>query len=464
MTRKPKAPAAPVRIPYVLWRDGRPRFEPGPAVRRLGFSGEDLRHPDGRWYTRGEALDWSEDFSRRLEARRAQVESAGRLKARKRKGGPRPALYTVAMLLQEWRNPEINPRFGTEGVAVGKRQQRPLADTTKRSYGDGARIIEKDHPDIYNSAVAALDTEIIYGMYESLWEGHGLHTARRAVATLSSAISWAIRKGRVRLPVHPCKGLSMQVPEPRLRVAGREEIAALVAAADALGRPEIGDAIMLGVWTGQRQADRLALLAHKDGLIRGRRLFRQQKTGAIVAILEAPQLSARLAAAAERRRAASVVDPHVVLNERGGWIPFVASTYRQYYREVRDAAAAGIVRHAETGAVIVCDPEPAARRLRRQPRPVMTTFAARVAAGEIPVVTPVESVGDFRDQDLRDTCVTWMALGGATIGEIVSVTGHSTDSASTILRHYLARHADMADSAIKKMIAWEEGDEGAGLV
>jgi molybdopterin-biosynthesis enzyme MoeA-like protein len=35
-------------------------------------------------------------------------------------------------------------------------------------------------------------------------------------------------------------------------------------AADALGRPELGDAIRLGVWTGQRQADRAG--AHRDRL------------------------------------------------------------------------------------------------------------------------------------------------------------------------------------------------------
>lgn len=464
MTRKPKAPAAaaPVRIPYVLWREGRPRFEPGPAVRRLGFSGEDLRHPDGRWFTRGEALDWSEDFARRLEARRAQVESAGRLKAKKRKGGPRPALYTVAMLFQEWRNPEINPRFGVADTAVGKRRQKPLAENTKANYRDGAAAIERTDADLYNSAVAAIDGEIAYGLYERIWEERGLSAARRAIATLSSAISWGMRRGRVRLAVNPCKGLSMQTPEPRLRVAGREEIAALVAAADALGRPEIGDAIMLGVWTGQRQSDRLALVAHKDGLHRGRRLFRQHKTGAIVAILEAPQLAARLAASAERRRRADVVNAHVILDERR-WRPFLRDHYRHLFGEIRAAAVAGIVRDVD-GSVIVCDSEPVTPAPARRRRPMTTTFAGRISAGMAPVVSPLPSLADLRDQDLRDTCVTWMALGGATIPEIVSVTGHSAESANSILRHYLASHPEMADAGIRKMMAWEEGEEGTGLV
>lgn len=460
MTKAPKPPA-PVRIPYVLWRAGRPRFEPGPAVRRLGFRGEDLRHPDGRWFTRGEALDWSEDFARRLEARRAQMEAAGRLKAKKRKGGPRPALYTVAMLFRDWQNPAINPRFGDSETVVGKRRQRPLAPATRDHYRLGARSIEKHDPDLYNSAVAALDSTIIYGLFESLWADIGLHAARKAILTLSAAISWARRRGKVSLPVHPCLNLDMKTPEPRLRVADRDEIAALVAAADALGRPEIGDMILLGVWTGQRQADRLALVSHRDGLVRGRRLFRQQKTGTVVAILEAPQLAARLAASAERRRRAEIVDAHVILDEKQGR-PFQRFHYRHLFTTIRAAAAAGIVRDV-TGALTVCTPEPEAPARGRRKPAAPQTFAARIAAGAEAVVEPVPRVADFRDQDLRDTAVTWMALAGATVPEICAITGHSLDSATTILRHYLARHADMGDSAIRKLIEWEAGDEGTGL-
>lgn len=48
-----------------------------------------------------------------------------------------------------------------------------------------------------------------------------------------------------------------------------------------------------------------------------------------------------------------------------------------------------------------------------------------------------------------------MALGNATIPQIVSVTGHTVASAHTILKHSLAQRPDMADSAIGAMIAWE---------
>ncbi len=57
--------------PHVVWRDGRPRFNPGNDLRLLGYRGKDLRHPDGRWFTRGEAVDWSLGFQQELAAIRA---------------------------------------------------------------------------------------------------------------------------------------------------------------------------------------------------------------------------------------------------------------------------------------------------------------------------------------------------------------------------------------------------------
>lgn len=50
---------AEIKLPYVAWRDGRPRFVPGARERALGFKGKDLRHPDGRWFSLAEASDFA---------------------------------------------------------------------------------------------------------------------------------------------------------------------------------------------------------------------------------------------------------------------------------------------------------------------------------------------------------------------------------------------------------------------
>jgi hypothetical protein len=45
------------------------------------------------------------------------------------------------------------------------------------------------------------------------------------------------------------------------------------------------------------------------------------------------------------------------------------------------------------------------------------------------------------------------------------VTGHSPQSATAVLKHYLATHPEMADTAIGKMMAWSDagGEVEIGL-
>ncbi len=66
------------------------------------------------------------------------------------------------------------------------------------------------------------------------------------------------------------------------------------------------------------------------------------------------------------------------------------------------------------------------------------------------------SVATKRDQDLRDTAVTWLARAGCNELQIAAITGHSLASIHNVLKHYLALHPEMADAAIGKMLAWME--------
>jgi hypothetical protein len=43
------------------------------------------------------------------------------------------------------------------------------------------------------------------------------------------------------------------------------------------------------------------------------------------------------------------------------------------------------------------------------------------------------------------------------VPEIRAITGHSAASAHSILKHYLATHPEMADKAIRKLVAWFDG-------
>jgi integrase len=207
-------------------------------------------------------------------------------------------------------------------------------------------------------------------------------------------------------PVRPARSANVSLFPSA--AAAETAASALMTAADALELPESGDAIFLGLFTGQRQADVLHLVPEVQTPDRQR--FKQSRTGAIVSIPPTPQLAARLAAAAERRRLEhnQIVDTTIVIHGATG-MRFVSSTFRHRFAEVRDAA-----------------------------------------------VTTCPSVATLRYQDLRDTAVTWYARSGCTVPEIAAITGHSLRSVYSILRHYLSLDEHLADAAVAKLVAWME--------
>ncbi len=402
-----------IRITHVAWRDGRPRFAPGPKLRRLGFKGEDLKREDGSWMDAQEAARWVEEKAREIAARRA----APRGREKPQKGGRH---VTVEGLLGEWM---ATPRMAGEEEETGRRRVKAVRAATLRDYRQKERVLAAFDPEIYGAPAAAISKPVAYHLYERLWAARGLATARGVVATLSAAYSWGLRTGRLKgVALNPWQKLGMQTPDARIRAGTPAEIRHLIRAADIVGRPEIGDSVAMGVWTGQRQADRLGLV--QTGRNEGRRVFRQGKTGAIVSIPEAPDLSDRLDAAMARRKDWTVRRLEVVVDEKTRR-PFKADHYRHLFAQVRAAAVAG-VKDAQ-GAWLV---------------------------------EPMESLANFRDQDLRDTAVTWLARAGCTIPEIASITGHEMATVTAILKHYLAMHEELADNAIAKAVAWYGGQQG----
>ncbi|ESZ32726.1 hypothetical protein [Mesorhizobium sp. L2C066B000] len=442
----------PASIKHVSWRDGRPRFQPGRQLRDAGHAGKDLRHEDGAWFSRGEAIDWSDAFCKQLvkEAKAAAPAKAAPTPARGK-------LYSVGQLFEDW---FASLKFQMPADQAERQRQiaarNIYAPKTIKDYRQKARVIEDYDPSLYASPVDALSQPVLFGLYEALVAARGISTARGAIAVLSIALGWGKRRGkftfRENLGVNPAQDLQMATPPPRIRFGTRTEIETLVAVADHIGVPESGDMTMLGVWTGQRQRDRLDLV--DVGLQKGRRHFRQSKTGAIVWVMESPELERRLAASVERRRAAKAEAllgaeadertaierrfKRVILNEhvdrRYGvcrWQPFEGQHYSHVFAKVRDIAVAGV----------------------------------RADNGVDWIIKPCPTLADFQEPDLRDTAVTWLALAGCTIPEICAITGHSLSSATRVLKHYLAVHPEMADAAIKKMVSWYEagGETEFGL-
>ncbi|MFG1300329.1 hypothetical protein V5F49_11100 [Xanthobacter sp. V3C-3] len=410
-----------VTIQNINWRKGRPRFDPGPGVRRLGFRSEDLKHADGRWFSLDEAGAWAAERNAAIAARRQQKAEGKRLAPLKR-----PKHQTIEGLFDEWFE---SPKF-TGGVQAGKRQQAGVTAATARDYRYKFNALKAFDAELMQEAPGAVTAVVAQGIFDKLWERKGLHTARGVVAIASSCWKWAIGRGKGGITFNPWRGLEKAMPAPRLVTWTDEEIVALAAAADALGRPEIGDAVYLGLFTGQRQGDRLTLeRAGRDDA--GRLLIRQSKTGAIVAVPAAPQLVARLEAAAARRKDRKVQHTQLVIDETAN-APFKSDWYRHVFAEMRLAAARGVV-------LGMNGPEIA---------------PAERTGHEVWLLMPVPSIAGKRDQDLRDTAVTWLGRASATVPQIASITGHSYVSINQVLRHYLATHPEMADAAIGKLLSW----------
>lgn len=420
-----------IRIPHVTWREGRPRFIPGRHLRALGYRGRDLRHEDraGRpWFGLEEAIAWARALEEEVAGRKARKAAGQRLPRLER----RDKLVTVADLLDQLMNlPELR-----EVADAAERERTGVrSPKTIRWYGAMKTALEKYDAELVASPAASITPKIAKGLHRRLAAEKGLTMARGIIAVLRRA--FAERDG---VP-NPFERLRVTTPPPRLRVGEIEEMEALIAAADRLGRHDVGDAIMMGLVTGQRQNDRLRLV--ESARIDGDIVFRQSKTKAVVTVPALSQLTLRLDAAKVRRAKASrklgfaevLIDEHL-------WRPWPeeddGDSYRKAFARVRDVAIAGIVDEAATAAART---EHEALGLNEEPPTVWS-------------LAPCPSLKGFRDQDLRDTAVTWLARAGCTIPEICSVTGHTEAAATGIMKHYLGRHPEMAKRAMAKLKRW----------
>lgn len=436
-----------VHIWSVSWRNGRPRFNPGPKLRGLGYKGEDLQHPDKRWYTLDEAVQWAEQRKQDAAARRLARAEGKRIARVRSTGGPTlDDLFSDA----QWFG---SPKF-TGGGKVGKRTEKPLAPDSIRDYRHNGRKLCDFDPDgkgrLGGEHPGALTVTHAQNIYEKLWERDGLHVANHVAATASAAWSWARQRGKCGVAVNPWLDLDKTTSPARVVVYEDFELRAWIAACDLalpegkgrhpaarlVARPELGDGIVLGLFTGQRQKDRLALLDNgRDD--KGRRSFRQSKTGAIVAVPETDELRGRLDASAARRKAAALINKHVILDEARGR-PFKADHYRHLLAARREFAVHGVVR---IDGVLQSG----------------EGFDATLERGNVEwVLRPCPSLAGKQDRDLRDTAVTWLGRAGATVMEIAAITGHGLASIHSILKHYLALHPEMADAAIGKLKIWIE--------
>jgi integrase len=374
-----------VKILHCDWRDGRPRFNPSPALRRLGFARENLQTPTGRWMTHDEAEAW-------IGAKLAEAEQRRRNGTRSTPAPAAPGgrIRTVEDVFEDyWRSSAF----------------ASVAERTKVNYRSKARVLSHFDPELWVSPIEAFTRGVAIALYEAMFHKKGRHMANGMMSVMR--LVFANAYDRERISVNPTERVKMKAADPRIRIATQDEINALMTVADRTD-VELGDAIMIALYTGQRQADVLKL--RDADIVDGRIRVRQNKTGARLAVRALPQLLDRVAMAKQRKALADFGHVEtVVVNHAGDGCAFTSGRFRERMVTLKAEAAK------------VC-----------------------------------KSVATLKFLDLRDTAITRLANAGCTIPQIAAISGHSLQSITNVLKHYLEANVEQADAATEKLAAWLE--------
>lgn len=267
-----------------------------------------------------------------------------------------------------------------------------LRERTRRDYIRQIKIIEREFGDF---PLKALNDERARGVFLTWRDGIALKSRRQADyawVVLALILSWALGRGLI--ATNPCKRGGRLYNETRAEIiwTDADEAAFMKTAPE-----HLKIALILALWTGQRQGDllRLPWSAYDGETIRLRQSKslspKRNRTGRRVTIPVGAPLKAALDVLPRRST--------IVLTNSYG-IPWTEHGFSSSWRKACKKAG-------------------------------------------------VEGV---TNNDLRGTAVTRLALAGCTEAEIATITGHSLHDVRSILdAHYLSRDPALAESAIKKL-------------
>lgn len=269
-----------------------------------------------------------------------------------------------------------------------------LAAKTRADYKKHIKHIEAEFADF---PLKAMDDRRTRGEFLAWRDRIGVVSRRQAdyrFSVLARIIAWGFNRGL--LLTNPCERPGRLYRSSRSEtVWSEEDEAAFMEKAPV----HLRLALIMALWTGQRQGDLLKLTwsAYNGTHIR----LKQSKTGARVSIPAGAPLKAALDEA--KRKLAAIEEgkprPLTILATEGG-TAWTESGFRASWRKAC----------AKSGVVGV-------------------TF-----------------------HDLRGTAVTRLALAECSEAEIATITGHSLRDVAAILdAHYLKRDPRLAESAIRKL-------------
>lgn len=316
------------------------------------------------------------------------------------KGGPRidavPGTPDFQRLYNEAVAIKKQPAKGTMGSLIDyfkdSDEYKQTSESSRRAYDTYLALIDKKFGTM---PIAAVEDKRARGEFKT-WRGTFSATPRKADyawTTLARVLSVAKDHGKININVCERGG--------RLYEADRSEI---IWSADnirefcGIASVDLQAALLLALWTGQRQGDllRLTWKSYDGQYIRLRQTKAKGGKGKRVTIPVGAPLKLALDSALKQKRTATTI----LTNSRG--VPWTEDGFRTSWGKAFDKT----------------------------------------------------TLGDLHFHDLRGTAVTRLALSNCTVPEIASITGHSMETVQQILdAHYLGGRIELAESAIKKLNA-----------
>jgi hypothetical protein len=400
-------------IPQFLeWRAGRPRWNPSAKWKALGWRGTDLRDERQEFVDHAEAVKRAHAINAALadhhlrgvalplEYYRFAPEAA----VRKTSGAAPPAASnrkTIGYLFDLY----------FEEIAKTK------AEKTVRDYRLKLGVTLQTIGELRGKsldAVRACNIELLYeprqgtgepfhlrDAYKHMLATRGVHMSKGCITAASAWLSWVKFEKYLLEGPNPCLSIKCVAPKGRTVTWDNEEIAALVDAADFVGLPSLGDAIILALDLTWAQQDILGLTWDKiDGDDNAEGARRKNN----VTMFPKAMTPARERLAAIRQRQAAwppAVRPsaenagHVICSELD-FGPWRADYFRHWFSMIRD-----------------------------------------IASAEAPFGLGNNGVREKRFQDLRDTAITRLRAIGMPIDMMATRSGHTVSSVqATVDKHY----------------------------
>lgn len=295
---------------------------------------------------------------------------------------------------------EPDPNYGTLSWVIRQYKKSSRFKKLRGSTQKGYKV----HMDVIEKFAGdkhprKLKAKLVERWYDKIRESTP-SLANAVMRVLSILLEYAILEELI--DQNPVKKIRMVTVSPRQAVWSNEQIDSFLDKAIKAKYPSMALAVRLAADTGQRQGDILSLTwTQYDGKAFH---FKQSKTGELVTVPATPTLQKVLT---KTKR----VSTHIIVSEATKQ-PYKGDHFRHLFSEIRNRAGIG---------------------------------------------------KELQYRDLRRTAVVRLALSGATIPEIVSITGHTLQSATNILSVYLPRHTQMAEHGMAKLVSFEMAKKGKEL-